>query len=152
LCTRQGLGPKGFSPEFLQALSAYNWPGNVRELVNVLDASLAAASREPTLFPQHLPPYLRVKLARASVRPKPGADNGRDGEAPPGGEFSPLEEVRKIALVKVEKSYLQDLMHQKKGNIQEACRVSGLSRTRLYELLKHYGISPSLAGGKAAAA
>jgi transcriptional regulator of acetoin/glycerol metabolism len=60
--------------------------------------------------------------------------------------------VRKIALVKVEKSYLQDLMHQKKGNIQEACRVSGLSRTRLYELLKHYGISPSLAGGKAAAA
>ena len=145
LCKRQGLAPKGFSPEFLQALSAFDWPGNVRELVNALDTALAAAHYEPTLFPQHLPPYLRSKLARASVRRNPANDISEEDKVSRGRELSPLDEVRKTALAQVERQYLQDLMQQEKGNIQAACRVSGLSRARLYSLLKHYDISPSLA-------
>ena len=150
LCKRQGLTPKGFSPEFLRALSAYDWPGNVRELVNVLDTALAAAHRDATLFPPHLPPYLRAKLARDAVLLKPGKDNGGDGKGCGGGMLSPLDEVRKAALAQVEKRYLQDLMQQEKGNIRAACRVSGLSRPRLYSLLKKYDISPSLAAKQAA--
>jgi two-component system NtrC family response regulator len=143
LCKRQGLGPKRFSPEFLQILSAYDWPGNVRELVNALETALAAAQWEPTLFPQHLPAYLRAKLVRASIRREPANNNGGEGKVCQGLEVTPLEEVRKTALAKVEKRYLQNLMHQQQGDIQAACRVSGLSRTRLYTLLKQYGISPS---------
>ncbi len=143
LCKQQGLAPKGFSPEFLQDLSAYDWPGNVRELVNALDTALAAARHEPTLFPQHLPAYLRAKLARAAVLRKPAAENGGNGTDPQGSKLSPLDAVRKTALAQVEKRYLQDLMQQEKGNIQAACRVSGLSRPRLYSLLKQYEITPS---------
>ena len=145
LCKRYGLAPKGYSPEFLQYLSAYDWPGNVRELVNVLETALAAAHREPILFPQHLPAYLRTKLARAAILRKPTSTNGHNEEVFLPGELSPLDAVRKTALAKVEKRYLQDLMQQVKGDIQTACRVSGLSRARLYSLLKHYDISPSLA-------
>ena len=67
LCESYGLGPKGFAPEFIQVLSAYDWPGNVRELVNTLDMALAAARHEPTLFPKHLPSKMRIQLARALV-------------------------------------------------------------------------------------
>ena len=146
LCKRYGLAPKGYSPEFLQSLAAHDWPGNVRELVNALESALAAAHREPTLFPQHLPAYLRTKLARASVRRKPaGGNGGGEEKVPRGEELSSLDEVRKLALAQVEKRYLQELMQQEKGNIPAACRVSGLSRARLYSLLKHYDISPALA-------
>ena len=145
MCKQQGLAPKGFSPEFLQVLSAYDWPGNVRELVNVLDTTLAASQQEPTLYPQHLPPYLRTKLARAKVHQRPANRDARERTVSSGGILSTLSEVRKIALTQVEKSYLQDLMYREKGNIKAACKTSGLSRTRLYTLLKHYGIPPSLA-------
>jgi two-component system NtrC family response regulator len=144
LCKRYGLAPKGYSPEFLQYLSAYDWPGNVRELVNVLETALSAAHQEPILFPQHLPAYLRTKLARAAVHQKPAAVAAANGKNSPPVELSPLDAVRKTALAQVEKNYLQELMQQAKGNIQLACQVSGLSRARLYSLLKQYDISPSL--------
>ncbi len=145
LCKQYGLPPKGFSPELLQYLSAYDWPGNVRELVNVLEAALSAAHRGAVLFPQHLPAYLRSKLVRASVQGQPAPAQARNGEVVPAGKLPPLEAVRKTALEEAEKRYLQELMQQVKGNIPGACQVSGLSRARLYSLLKHYNISPSLA-------
>jgi len=70
VCKRYGMGIKGFSPEFFEALGAYEWPGNVRELLNALESALAAAGNEPTLFPVHLPTQIRIKLARASVSKK----------------------------------------------------------------------------------
>lgn len=139
------LAPKGYSPEFLQYLSAYDWPGNVRELVNVLETALSAAHQEPILFPQHLPPYLRAKLARAAVHRKPAPAAAQNNKNSLPVELSSLDTVRKTALAQVEKHYLQELMLQAKGNIQIACQVSGLSRARLYSLLKQYDISPSLA-------
>jgi len=141
LCKRYDLPPKGFSPEFLQSLSVHDWPGNVRELVNALETALTAAHREPTLFPQHLPAYLRAKLARASILRKPAAVNGRNEELSLPRELSTLDQVRKAALAEVEKRYLQDLMQQVSGDIQAACQISGLSRARLYSLLKQYALS-----------
>jgi two-component system NtrC family response regulator len=41
------FGRKDFSPEFMEALTAYPWPGNVRELVQCLERSLAAAGPRP---------------------------------------------------------------------------------------------------------
>jgi two-component system, NtrC family, response regulator len=141
LCKRYGLPPKGFSPEFLQSLSVHDWPGNVRELVNALETALAAAQREPTLFPYHLPANLRAKLARASIRRKPAAVNGRQEKPAGPKEISTLDQVRKAALAEAELRYLKDLLHLVHGNMQSACRLAGLSRARLYSLLKQYGLS-----------
>jgi DNA-binding NtrC family response regulator len=49
--------------------------------------------------------------------------------------------MRDSAIVSAEKQYLTDLMYQAGANIKEACDISGLSRSRLYELMKKYGIS-----------
>ncbi|HET6418567.1 MAG TPA: sigma-54 dependent transcriptional regulator [Geobacteraceae bacterium] len=139
LCERYGLSPKGFSPEFLQTLLEYPWPGNVRELVNTLERVLASARFESTLFPKHLPTDIRVQVTRASLGHAPtfGEDAKHVRELPPIHDFR--EEVYSHA----EREYLRDLMSLSEGNIKEACRISGISQSRLYALLKKHN-SPSV--------
>jgi DNA-binding NtrC family response regulator len=43
-----------------------------------------------------------------------------------------------------EKQYLEILVKQTHGSVRKACRVSGLSRSRFYTLVKKYKLSPSL--------
>jgi len=141
LSERYGIGTKGVSPEFLEVLCAYDWPGNVRELVNTLEGVLASARNEPTLFPRHLPIPLRIKFARISVgkmgKGKTDPESGADSHM----ALPSLRDVRIAASSEAEKQYLQDLISFTKGNLKEACRISKLSRSRLYELLKKHKIS-----------
>jgi two-component system NtrC family response regulator len=57
------------------------------------------------------------------------------------GAFLKLKDVRAIALDNAEQQYLKDLMTMTAGDIKKACQLSGLSRTRLYVLLKKYNIA-----------
>ncbi len=131
VCERYQIGTKGFSPEFFDALMAHEWPGNVRELVNAIERAISDAYHEPTLFPKHLPLDLRVKVARSSVK--------MEG-APAAQELSPLSTLAECRAA-AERRYLHDLLLQTKGSIKEACRISGLSRARLYVLLKEHNLS-----------
>jgi two-component system NtrC family response regulator len=131
VCERYQIGTKGFPPDFLEALLAYDWPGNVRELVNAIERSVTAAYHGPTLFPKHLPLEIRIKVARSAIRKEPSPVDG--GDSP----LISLTEHRQAS----ERQYLQDLMFQTKGNIKEACQISGLSRSRLYALLKEHNLS-----------
>jgi two-component system, NtrC family, response regulator len=142
-CEQYGVPMKSFSPEFHQVLMAYDWPGNVRELVQALEKAVVSAKEEPVLFPNHLPEHIRVHLARSSVlKRKPPEPQG--GEVP---EFAKkpvsLKDFREQGLVRLEKDYLSSLMKATGGDIGKACRISGLSRSRLYTLLKKCGIPPS---------
>ncbi|MGD0231421.1 MAG: sigma-54 dependent transcriptional regulator [Syntrophorhabdales bacterium] len=131
VCERYQIGTKGFSPEFFDALMAHEWPGNVRELVNAVERAITGAYHEPTLFPKHLPLEIRVKVARSSVKKE--AAPSAEGIEPLG----PLGDYRRAA----ELRYLQELMGQTRGSIRDACRISGLSRSRLYALLKEHDLS-----------
>ncbi|TLM99030.1 sigma-54-dependent Fis family transcriptional regulator, partial [bacterium] len=48
------LGVRGFAPETVDILCAYEWPGNVRELINLVQ-KLVTVVDEPLLLPRHLP-------------------------------------------------------------------------------------------------
>ncbi|MDD3619544.1 MAG: sigma-54 dependent transcriptional regulator [Desulfobulbaceae bacterium] len=136
LCGRYGLQSKGIAPDFIGALSTYHWPGNVRELFQVLEHVLAQAADHPTLFARHLPDHLRVLQAQAGIQASPGG--GPAAPAPQAGNtFLPWREYKRH----LEKSYIRDLLLHAGGNVTKACRTSGLSRTRLYQLMKKYGIS-----------
>lgn len=140
LCNRIGKEIKEISEEYIDALLTYSWPGNVRELVNALDRSIVAARNESTLFPQHLPTYLRIYLAREkATQQNTAAINAGSEKAK---SFGSLQEVRDSVLAQAEEEYLRSLMNTINGDIAEACRISGLSRSRLYSLLKKYNISP----------
>ena len=140
---------KGFSPELIDILSRYDWPGNVRELVNVLENSISNAGGEPILFPMHLPEPFRVTIARASVvaaRNTPPENPAPQCDRPPPppdtpGETPAYKDYRESVLANAEKIYFQRLLAATGGNIKEACRRSGLGRTRLYTLLKKYGLT-----------
>lgn len=136
ICDGYGIGTKGFSPEFITALNTYHWPGNVRELVNSLESAIADAGDKPTLFAKHLPNNIRIKIAsNALTKKKARKDSGRKYQT----RLGKLPKFRDF-LDDNKRRYLEDLMSQSHKNIQKACRISGLSRSSLYEYLKKYKI------------
>jgi two-component system, NtrC family, response regulator len=142
ICDKYEAEIKGFSPDFFDALNAYNWPGNVRELINTLEGVFAETRYEPTLFSKHLPERIRVEMVRSSIHDvcspsAPGpASPPLQKERPPG-----YKDFRDRILAEAETAYLKDLMAYARGSVKDACRVSGMSRTTLYNLMKKYDIS-----------
>jgi two-component system NtrC family response regulator len=134
-CERLGMEIKGLSPEFFEALISYPWPGNVRELFNTLESALAVAGTEPTLFCKHLPNAIRIWLAKAEIQATNASLSGKSHmELPSFQKFRSEMDLR----------YFQDLMTSTRNDAKEATKISGLSRSRFYALLKKYEISPAL--------
>jgi len=138
-CNQYGFASKGFSPEFLETLMSYSWPGNVREFVNTLERSLTTARFDQTLYPKHLPHHIRVQVRRAKM--EAGSKVSVDEKNPVARCLPKLQEFRDTVYAQAEKEYLQELMEVSEENIQEACRISGLSQSRLYALLKKNAVS-----------
>jgi two-component system, NtrC family, response regulator len=142
LCERYGIGIKGFAPEFLDALMAYEWPGNVRELIGTLEKAISEAFQEPTLYPKHLPTDIRVKLKRTELAKEGSPPDAVNQQTPPPPRIlSTMKDHREEAILKAEKQYLENLLKITDGNIKEACRISDLSRPRLYALLKKFDMT-----------
>lgn len=136
LAQRYGIATKAISPEFFKALSAQHWKGNVRELINVLEYVLASAGKDPTLYPKHLPPEYRTAMlgfekAQTLKQPPKSLDNPEDME-----ELSTLNDHR----TRLEKEYLISLLERVKDDREAACRISGVSQSRLYGLLKKHNL------------
>ncbi|GAB4343254.1 MAG: sigma-54 dependent transcriptional regulator [Desulfobulbaceae bacterium] len=138
LSLKYGHAEKTFSPEFMEALREYWWPGNVRELFHALERAFATAVDSPTLHIKHLPEEIRVYLAKSSL--------GRKKEAP-----SRRQEPRSTSSLPTwkehkhnsERDYLRKLIAKADYDIKKACKISGLSRARLYQLISKHGISSS---------
>lgn len=141
ICKRNDIPLKSFSSEFFEILTSYDWPGNIRELVNAMEEAILSGAQDEELFPKHLPAYIRIKITRSLIATK--AESGE--QQPESSEFPKslmkLKDFREAGIGKLEKDYLNGLMALTKGNIKEACSISGLSRARLYALIKKYNIS-----------
>ncbi len=132
LCRRYGLEMKGIAADFTEALLVYDWPGNVRELYQTMEQVFTSPLLGPTCFAIHLPEKFRIQQARAGVKSKNTLSKGEDGKALP--TWSAYKQ-------KCELDYLGKLKATAGGNVTEAARISGISRTRLYQLLEKYRIS-----------
>jgi two-component system NtrC family response regulator len=155
ICRRYDTEAKGVSADFLDALYSYDWPGNVRELANTLEGVIAEAKQESVLFSKHLPTHIRIQVARASVVRHDARPMKKTKETPPRKEEEKAastsallndtparyKDFRKSVLADAEKKYLYNLISFTKGSIKDACKVSGLGRTRLYNLMKQHNIS-----------
>jgi two-component system NtrC family response regulator len=142
MCDQYGMETKGFTPEFFDVLSRYDWPGNVRELSQALERAVASAGGRALLYPMDLPIDIRAKLARDSadsLRPPAATDAELVGGATP--TFPRLDETRAAAVAAVERQYLRDLLAHTGSDLGAACAISGLSRSRLYSLLKKHGVA-----------
>jgi two-component system NtrC family response regulator len=135
LCRKHGCGSKQLTPEFLEILCRYEWPGNVRELINTLEQALLTAGLENTLFPKHLPQHVRIQVARAALRSRLSGPVLIDGGLPR------LHDYRSGVFRLAERKYLANLVQHSGHNVDRACRLAGLSRSRFYSLLKKHQIS-----------
>lgn len=139
-CERAGHGTKGISPEFLDMLTRYPWPGNVRELIHALEQAVASASDYETLYPTHLPTEIRIATVRGQVVDHLATNAPGSSPTPlPKGPPRALQDYQREATVR----YLEDLMEAAAGDVATACTLSGMSRSRLYALLKEHGVSRS---------
>ncbi|MDY7002039.1 MAG: sigma 54-interacting transcriptional regulator, partial [Thermodesulfobacteriota bacterium] len=146
ICGERGVPAKQVSDEFSRALAAYDWPGNIRELINILSSSTANAVEDSTLYPQHLPVSFRVHLARMNFKP----GQPQPSEAVPQSDikedllkqesFPTFKETRETTIRKMELCYLDELVNLCKGDMSKACKLSGLSRARLYELFRRHNV------------
>lgn len=138
LCRRHSFAAKQLTPEFIGTLVLYPWPGNVRELINTLEQALFAAQQETTLFAKHLPQHVRIQVARAALTERTGSSSR---SAVAAGKLPCLHDFRNGVFNLAEKQYLASLAAHAGQNIGQACRLSGLSRSRLYSLLKKHRIT-----------
>lgn len=161
LCSRLNLVTKDFSEELLSLLMHHQWPGNVRELVQVLERTLMRARDEQVLYPEHLPVDIRAKavrrlLQRSSTLEKESVqslDTSTFVVEPAVNDIKkcvnielleetlPFKEYRQKYIRQIEKAYIERLIASTNGRIKDACKRSGLSRTRLYVLMKLYNIT-----------
>jgi DNA-binding NtrC family response regulator len=107
------VAPKRVAAEALELLRAYDWPGNVRELQNAIERAFALSVAD-TIAPEDLPPSVR-------------------GWAPPAAlpdDVTTLEEA--------ERRLFAAALRKSGGNKNEAARLLGIDRQRLYRKLEKY--------------
>lgn len=137
-CRQHNLPGKHLTPEFLLNIAHYGWPGNVHELSNVLEQAIFSAQAETTLFPKHLPVNIRVQATRALWQARHA---GATSVTPTRRSSLPkLQDMRENVFSRAEQEYLHNLVTLTGRNIEQACELSGLSRSRLYTLLKKHQI------------
>jgi DNA-binding NtrC family response regulator len=110
---RYGRSSMRLSSGALEALMAYSWPGNVRELEHTVERALLMAAGDEVTAEDLL-------LRRAS----------REGA-------SRLEEM---TLEEVERYLIERALTRHEGNVSDAAKALGLSRSALYRRMQHYGI------------
>jgi two-component system, NtrC family, response regulator len=134
---RYGLGLKGVSSDFLMHLNAHDWPGNVRELINVLEYALGSAGQDPTLVPKHLPPAYRISRLDFDAVPAK-IPSEIEAETPDAHAALPTWSAFRQ---QSEAKYLRMLLAKAGDSREEACSLSGISQSRLYDLLKKHRLS-----------
>ena len=108
-----------FSDDAIDALQCYNWPGNIRELKNVIErASLLSRS---DIISAH-----DLTLDH---------DNSSQGNLP----------NAHLTLRELERSHIQHILTEEKGNIGRTAVRLGIARSSLYSKLKTHGIASTLA-------
>ena len=146
-CRQEKLKRKKFSPEFLLLLKQYEWPGNVRELFQAIERSISEALESDTLYPIHLPPEIRIQIIQSGLADNKEETRNAHGADELGSALKnnppTLKEVREAAIDDCEKEYLSRLLDQTSGNIKKCCSIAGLSRSRLYDLLKKHDLGPN---------
>jgi DNA-binding NtrC family response regulator len=102
----------GFRPDAMDALLRYGWPGNVRELDHTIERAVLLADGS------------EIRVSDLAL-------------AAPAEQATRLDQM---TLEEVEKVLVQKALARVGGNVTEAARALGLSRSAMYRRLERYGL------------
>jgi transcriptional regulator with PAS, ATPase and Fis domain len=115
IAERTGMPQREITPSAIVVLSSYDWPGNVRELRNVLERAVMLTDN--------------VRLgANDFATVLPTAAKRRNGDMAPVRTFAE-------SLAEFERSAIRSALAATGGNVGDAAKVLGLSRSTLYKKL-----------------
>lgn len=110
--TRYRKPISGFRPDAMEALLRYGWPGNVRELEHTIERAVLLVDG-PEIRPADL------------------------SLSPPGDAAAGLDQ---LTLEEVEGVLVQKALARTGGNVSEAAKALGLSRSAMYRRLERHGL------------
>jgi DNA-binding NtrC family response regulator len=138
LCCREtGKSVTHISGRALRLILGYDWPGNVRELSHVVQTAVVMADSS------------RIDVEDLPA-PLVAAEGPLDDrlEAPNSAATTPLEEPPDSAALRgttrldsMTRSILLRSLEQTRGNRQQAAKILGISRQKLYRMIAHYDLS-----------
>jgi len=112
------VAPKRLAAEAMERLKVYAWPGNVRELQNAIERAFALSAAD-TITLDDLP---------AAVRGLPSPD-------------APALDLSDVpTLEEAERRLVAAALRRSGGNKNEAARLLGIDRQRLYRKIEKYGL------------
>jgi sigma-54 dependent transcriptional regulator, acetoin dehydrogenase operon transcriptional activator AcoR len=121
LAQRHGVPEKRFGAEVMTVLKTYHWPGNVRELRNVIESLvLTCAGTEVAI--EDLP----AEILEAS----PAATDRNSAASPIAPEAASLDDFEHVAIKRA--------LETSHGNLTQAARALGISRSTLYRKVQRY--------------
>ena len=103
---------RGFRPEAMAALLSYSWPGNVRELDHTLERAVLLADDAD------------IKVSDLSL--SPGGDRAAH--------------LDQMTLEEVERLLIQKALARAGGNVADAAKALGLSRSAMYRRVERFGL------------
>jgi DNA-binding NtrC family response regulator len=106
----------------MKSLLQYDWPGNVRELENCMERAVALGDHQ-VLDLDDLPPAI--------------ASGSQGGDSP---SVASTEELSTTDLEDIERTTIERVFQQVKGDKVLAGKMLGISRATLYRKLKRYNI------------
>jgi len=122
-CKEYGKPIKVLSQDAMMKFMSYSWPGNIRELENKIQ-QIVVMSTTPVISIEAVEPTLSEPISKEN-------------------KLEDFNAAKKKLISSFEKTYLIQLLTECRGNVVNAAKRAGKSRTGLWNLLKKYNISPT---------
>jgi transcriptional regulator of acetoin/glycerol metabolism len=120
LAQYHGVAEKHFGVEVTALLKTYRWPGNVRELRNVIESLLLTCCAAEVAIGD-LPAEIRELSPVAA---------GTNTATATGAEIASLDDFEHLAIIRA--------LDNSHGNLTQAARALGISRSTLYRKVERY--------------
>ena len=120
LAQYHGVTEKNFAAEVTALLKTYRWPGNVRELRNVVESLVLTCSATDVTI-EDLP---------AEIRESSPVADATNPAAPAGSDAASLDDFEHLAIKRA--------LEASRGNLTQAARALGISRSTLYRKVERY--------------
>jgi DNA-binding NtrC family response regulator len=109
-------------PDVFEAMMQFDWPGNVRQLENMVTVA-KARTKDQALKMEHFPELCKKIRANSNIK-------------------TPVVKNVKKEIAGVEKLNISHALAVTKGNVFEAAKLLGMTKSTLYRKIKKYDIPP----------